>query len=248
MGTLSIAPFVRYTTAMKDVILIPTYNERELIGDLIEEVFRVVPDAIVMVIDDNSPDDTAGAVCELQERYPGLQLHVRPEKRGLGSAYVEVFTKLVPDESIRTITTMDADWSHHPRHLPELLRESEHADVVIGSRYVDGGSVPDWELWRRLLSWGGNMYARVVAGVPIRDLTAGFVCFHRTLLARIDLSQIHSEGYAYTIESKVFAHRLGARIREIPITFEERRGGESKISHHIIREGLLAPWRIRFMR
>ncbi|MDP3963534.1 MAG: polyprenol monophosphomannose synthase [bacterium] len=231
---------------MRDVIVIPTYNERESIAGLLEAVFAAVPAAHVLVIDDSSPDGTAKIVVDLRMRYPQLDLLVRPKKSGLGSAYIETFKRLVGDDTIRTITTMDADWSHNPAYLPRLFGEHDNGyDVVIGSRYIAGGGVPRWEAWRRFLSFGGNMYARLVTGAPIRDLTAGFVSFRRQLLARMDLDRISSEGYAYTIESKCLAHRAGARIKEIPIIFEERRGGESKLSRHIIREGIMAPLRIR---
>lgn len=234
-------------TSMRDVILIPTYNERESIESLLEAVFAAVPAAHVVVVDDASPDETGQVVERLQMRYPRLDLMTRPQKLGLGSAYIETFKQLVGDDTIRTITTMDADWSHNPSYLPRLLSEHDQGfDVVIGSRYVRGGGVPEWELWRRLLSFGGNFYARMVTGVPVRDLTAGFVSFRREVLEHMRLDRISSEGYAYTIESKCFAHRAGARMKEVPIIFEERRGGESKLSRHIIREGIVAPWRIRF--
>lgn len=233
---------------MKDVVVIPTYNECELIESLVRRIFRLYPKLTVMVVDDSSPDGTSAVVRELQKEIPNLSLHVRPQKKGLGSAYIEAFRMLLGDPTVRTMTTMDADWSHNPVYVGDLLQESWQYDVVIGSRYVRGGGVPQWEAWRRGLSWGGNMYARLVTGVPIRDLTAGFVCFRREVLERMDLSKIHSAGYAYTIESKCFAYKAGARIKEIPIVFEERRKGVSKISKHIIREGIIAPWRIRFSK
>jgi len=233
---------------MRDVVVIPTYNERELIAGLLRKVFNTTPNVFVWVVDDTSPDGTAEEVRDLQKTFKNLSLHVRPKKTGLGSAYLEVFSLLLADPTVRTITTMDADWSHNPVYIPDLLQESWRHDVVVGSRYVSGGGVPRWEAWRRLLSWGGNAYARLVTGVPVCDLTAGFVCFRREVLERMDFSKIHSAGYAYTIESKCLAYRSGARIKEIPIVFEERRGGESKISKHVIREGVAAPWRIRFSR
>ena len=233
---------------MKDVVVIPTYNECDLIEGLVRKVFRLLPHIAVFVVDDTSPDGTYAIVQKLQKEFPKLSLHVRPKKTGLGSAYLEAFSLLLADPAVRTITTMDADWSHNPVYLRDLLQESWQHDVVVGSRYVPGGGVPRWEAWRRLLSWGGNMYARLVTGVPVRDLTAGFVCFRKEILERMDFSKIHSAGYAYTIESKCLAHQADARIKEIPIVFEERRGGELKISKHVIREGIMAPWRIRFSK
>ncbi len=233
---------------MEDIVIVPTYNERESIKGILEEVFRVVPHVRVFVVDDNSPDKTAEIVRKLQDKFPQLYLHLRREKRGLGSAYIEMFTKLAGDLSIRTITTMDADGSHNPVYLEEMLRESEDHDVVIGSRYVKEGGTKGWDARRRVLSWGGNLYARTVSGVPVYDLTAGFVTFRGEILRRMPLGRISSSGYAYTIESKCHAWHLGARIKEIPIIFEERRAGASKLSGHIIREGIIAPWRVRLSR
>lgn len=233
---------------MRDVVVIPTYNERDNLAPLVEEVFGVAPRVAVLVVDDSSPDGTAQEARRLQRKFSNLALLVRPEKTGLGNAYVEAFRLLLQDLEVSTVTTMDADFSHSPAYLPVLLRLAKQFDVVIGSRYMAGGGTRGWARWRRFLSWAGNRYARVVSGVPLRDLTAGFVCFRRSVLERMDFSKIHSAGYAYTIESKCFAHLAGARMHETPIVFEERRGGESKLSGHIVREGLLAPWRVRLRR
>jgi len=233
---------------MRDIIIIPTYNERETIGDLVAEIFRVLPAAEIMVVDDSSPDGTGELVRQLQQDFSNLKLMVRKEKTGLGNAYKEAFNTLKHNGDIRTVTTMDADWSHNPKYLPQLLEESKRHDVVIGSRYISGGGVPRWEPWRRFLSWGGNRYARFITGVPVNDLTAGFVCFQREFLARLDFSKIPSSSYAYTIESKCHAYHAGARIKEIPIIFDERRRGQSKIASDTVRQGLLTPWRIRFRK
>lgn len=233
---------------MKDIIIIPTYNERETIAGIITEIFRVVPNIEVLVVDDNSPDGTGDIVQKLKNRYAKLDIFLRSKKEGLGSAYIDTFRRLIPEISIRSITTMDADWSHQPRYLPTMLQESEQHDMVVGSRYVKGGGTKGWDIRRRILSRGGNIYARLISGVPVSDLTGGFVTFRREILVQLPLERIHSSGYAYTIESKCYAYHCGARIKEIPIIFEERRAGASKLTGHIIREGIVAPWRMRFLR
>lgn len=230
---------------MRHVVVLPTYNEASNLPALIEEIYAAVPDADVLVVDDASPDGTAGVVRALRRSRPSLHLLERERKDGLGSASKAAFRHVLDDPGVETVTTMDADFSHPPSILPVLRTKAETYDVVVGSRYVPGGAVPSWELWRRILSRAANLYAGAITGVPVKDLTAGFVCFRRRALEKIDLDRIDSAGYAYLIESKSLAHQSGATIVEVPIEFAERRGGESKISNGVIWEGLIAPWRVR---
>lgn len=231
---------------MKDLIIIPTYNERQNIVPLIQEIFRVVPGVFVLVVDDNSPDGTADAVRAMQQSFQNVQLLVREKKEGLGKAYIHAFRVVLADENVRSIITMDADFSHQPRYLPELLQASEHYDVVIGSRYVRGGGVEGWELWRRVLSMCANMYCRMITRMPITDCTGGFNLIHASLLRKIDFSDMDSSGYAFLQELKYMLYRADAKITEVPIVFKNRTMGESKITSHIVREGVIAPWKMIF--
>lgn len=234
---------------MDDIILIPTYNEWENIKILIEEIFISFPDIKILVVDDNSPDGTAEVVKLLMKQYDNLFLLERQRKTGLGDAYKEAIKKVISDKTIRSVITMDADGSHSPEYLKEFLRHIDSYDLVIGSRYISGGGVSTWNFWRRLLSKLGNLYVRILVGLKINDLTAGFICVRRSMLERVDFNNIDSSGYAYQIEFKCHClHELGARIKEIPIIFKGRREGESKISNQIISEGILAPWKILFKR
>lgn len=227
-----------------DCVIIPTYNERGNIRTLTERLFSLYPDIHVLVVDDNSPDGTAGVVRELQERHRNLHLKERPGKQGLGSAYIAAFKEILGAyPELRSITTMDADLSHDPAVIAEMHKEIDRHDLVVGSRYITGGGVKNWELWRRLLSVGGNWYTRLVAMSPIRDLTAGFVCYRAELLKQYDLDSITAAGYGYQMQMKITAAELGARIKEIPILFGPRVEGQSKISNHIIYEGIIVPWR-----
>ena len=230
---------------MKAVILIPTYNEAENIIPLVREIFDLARDLSVVVIDDNSPDGTGALVRKAMAEFPRLSILARPNKSGLADAYHAGFRHAILETKAEFVITMDADFSHHPRYLPDLLLAAETADMAVGSRYVPEGGVKNWSLWRRLLSYFGNLYARFVTGVPVRDLTAGFSVIRLSMLKELALEQLSSEGYAWLIELKSAMHALNARIVEIPIIFEERRSGASKISRSIITEGLVAPWRLR---
>ena len=233
----------------KTVILIPTYNERANIALLVPEIFSLHPQVSIMVIDDASPDGTGEEVRQLTERYPNLSLLARAGKQGLGTAYKAAFEKVLTDRNVERIITMDADGSHAAEYLGALIEKSTSHDLVIGSRYVRGGSIEDWEAWRYVLSKGGNLYARLITGLPVRDMTAGFMCFRTALLRRMDLSSMQASGYAFLMELKfdtIFA--LQGTLAEIPIHFHSRREGESKLSRHIIREGLKTPWRLLWRR
>lgn len=234
---------------MRDVILIPTYNERTNIQLLIPEIFALLPEVYVMVIDDNSPDGTAEEVKILMEKYPNVSLLERTKKEGLGSAYIDAFSRIVEDKDIRSIVTMDADGSHPVEFLPALLAQIDEYDYVIGSRYIKGAGIENWSVWRQLLSQGGNLYARTLMGLGVNDLTAGFTAIRRDLLSRIALDEISATGYAYQMEMKFHCiHIHGGSVIEVPIIFKERREGESKISNHIIREGLKVPLKLAFQK
>ena len=233
----------------KTVVLLPTYNERDNISLIVEEIFQTDSTLCVLVIDDSSPDGTGEVVNSLMRRYPNLALLSRPSKEGLGEAYKAGMLQVLRDTSVERIITMDADGSHAAHYLRDLTFASESHDLVIGSRYVEGGGIENWERWRYTLSQGGNLYARTIIGIPIKDLTAGFMCFRANLLRQIDFSHVRASGYAFQMELKFFAvHTLKGSFKEIPIMFKARREGESKISRHIISEGLKTPWRLFYRR
>ena len=229
---------------MKQVIILPTYNERANIGVIIPLLFSTVPGISVLVADDNSPDGTAQVVKELQHTYKNLSLIFRPEKNGLGRAYLNAFDHVLKDLGVKNIIMMDADLSHSPKYLPEMLERSKKYTVVTGSRYVRGGATVGWELWRRVLSFFGNLYCRSITRLPMHDCTAGFNVISAELLRKIDFSKMDMSGYAFIMELKYLLYKAGATFYEVPITFVNRVGGESKMSSHIISEGILAPWKM----
>lgn len=234
---------------MKDVLLLPTYNERENVKTIIPEIFSLVPDLDILVIDDNSPDGTANVVQGLMDKYPNLKILKRENKTGLGNAYKEAMALVRQDENVRSIITMDADGSHQPKYLLDFLNNIDRYDLIIGSRYVRDGGVENWEMWRRYLSRFGNFYSKILTGLPINDFTAGFMCIKRDFLNRIDFSHIGGIGYSFLIELKFnLITNLHARTREIPIIFKVRREGESKLSNSIISEGAKTPLRILVKR
>ena len=229
---------------MKITTIIPTYNEAENIPRLLEILFGLpLDDFNVLVIDDNSRDGTGQIVDELVNKYPGrLSVIHRPGKLGLGSAYITGFQHLLKGDS-QAIGQMDADFSHEPAKVLELVNALEGCDVAIGSRYVQGGSVDkDWPYWRKWLSGFGNLYARTILSLPIRDTTGGFRLFRREALAAMPLERIKSNGYVFQVETAYVAHRLGCNFKEIPIYFAERRFGKSKMSFRIQMEAALRVW------
>jgi dolichol-phosphate mannosyltransferase len=226
------------------IVVVPTYNEAANIAALVQQIIAA-PRFSVLVVDDNSPDGTGRIVAEIVDRYPRVQLLSRPRKQGLGMAYVAGFKQALASGA-RFISEMDADFSHDPRYLPALLAAAEASyDVVLGSRYVAGGGTTDWGLLRRVISRGGNLYARSLLGLPVRDSTGGFRCYRRAVLERIDLDAIRSNGYAFQIEMVYRALRHNFRIGEIPIIFPDRRIGESKMSRKIVIEALVTVLRMR---
>lgn len=226
-------------------VVIPTYNERENIGELIQRILEMSRFR-VLVVDDNSPDGTAEVVAALAANEPRVGLLLRPEKRGLGSAYVAGFRRALA-EGAAFICEMDADFSHDPSYLPQLLAAAEtRYDLALGSRYVPGGGTTDWGIIRQLISRGGNLYARAILGLPVMDATGGFRCYRRRVLETINLDDIQSNGYAFQIELVYRTMRAGFRIGELPIIFPDRRVGRSKMSRRIVLEALINVWRLRF--
>jgi dolichol-phosphate mannosyltransferase len=231
--------------AYKNLIIIPTYNERENIERIINEVFRHLPDCRILVVDDSSPDGTADIIKRLQKENSQISLFSRQKKEGLGKAYIDAFKYCFENFSPLRVVMMDADMSHHPKYLPEMEKKfSQGVSVVIGSRYVPGGNTVGWEWWRKNLSYYGNLYAKIITRMPVNDLTAGFYMINADLLRSINFADIDSSGYAFQIELKYNLKKKGGVFVELPIVFGNRIGGESKISSHIISEGIIAPWKI----
>jgi len=233
---------------MKDVIVVPTYNEKENIENLIPMIFKYAPDVYVVVADDSSPDGTAKTVENLKYQYPKLSLISRSQKDGLGRAYINAFSEILKDQNVNSVVMMDADLSHDPKYLPEMFKKSKEYSVIVGSRYVSGGRTVGWELWRRVLSFCGNFYCRNITGMPIYDCTGGYNIISANLLRKIDFSKMDMSGYAFIMEIKYLLCRAGGSFFEVPITFVNRVGGESKISSHIISEGIIAPWKIKLTK
>lgn len=222
------------------LVIIPTYNEKENIANIIEAVFALEYDFDILVIDDNSPDGTAQIVKDKQQSHAGrLHLLQRPGKQGLGTAYIAGF-KWALDAGYDYITEMDADFSHNPKDLTRLhdACASGGADVAIGSRYISGVNVVNWPMGRVMMSYYASAYVRLVTGMHVRDTTAGFVCYNRRVLEAIDLDNIRFKGYAFQIEMKFTAHMLGFKIVEVPIIFVNRVLGTSKMNSSIFGEAL----------
>jgi dolichol-phosphate mannosyltransferase len=224
------------------VVCLPTYNERENIEPMVralDDVFRRHDlDTRVLVIDDSSPDGTGEIADRLAGEFDFLSVLHRPKKEGLGPAYLAGFVWALATDADR-IVEMDCDFSHDPEDLPRLLGASADADLVLGSRYVEGGGTRNWGLGRRLVSRSGSLYARMILGVGIHDLTGGFKCFRRTVLEEIGLEQITTKGYAFQIETTYRALKAGCRVVEVPIVFAEREAGSSKMSRGIVLEAVM---------
>lgn len=226
------------------LVIVPTYQERANIAHHVIEVFKAQPEVSILVVDDNSPDGTAKIVRDLQARYPQLQLLVREKKEGLGRAYIAGFEWGLARE-YDFFVQMDADGSHRPDDLDQILKGLLKSDLVVGSRRTTGGEVRNWEWYRRALSWSGNMYASVLLDGSIRDWTGGFNGWSRRTLEKMNFRACHSQGYSFQIEMKLRALRLNFSAIEVPIIFEERREGYSKMSLAIILEALHQVWRLR---
>ena len=218
---------------MKTLVISPTYNEGKNIESLVDQVLGPNPDYHLLIVDDNSPDGTAAIVKELQQTYPNLSLEVRTGKAGLGTAYLFGF-KWALERGYEAIVQIDADLSHDPKDVPRLVSELQNYDLIIGSRYVEGVSVVNWPIRRLILSYGANMYSRTVTGMPINDGTGGFKAWRGSLLRKIELNKVKSQGYSFQIEMNFRAWRQNARIKEEPIIFVDRTIGESKMSKAIM--------------
>ncbi|HVF57565.1 MAG TPA: polyprenol monophosphomannose synthase [Pyrinomonadaceae bacterium] len=231
----------------RTLIIVPTYNERENAPALVERILAIVPDADVLLVDDNSPDGTADYAEQLFAAEPRFSVLRRTGARGLGRSYVDGYRKALEGGYARLIQ-MDADFSHDPASLPLLIAASRTADVVIGSRYCAGGGIENWPLRRQLLSRFANRYVCAITGLKIGDTTSGFRCYSQRALRHILEGLIVAEGYAFLVEATYRTHRGGLAITEVPITFTDRREGQSKISRAVILESVLMPWRLRFGR
>ncbi|HSQ59432.1 MAG TPA: polyprenol monophosphomannose synthase [Acidobacteriota bacterium] len=231
---------------MKPLVIIPTYNERENLVELLRRIFALERGIEVLIVDDNSPDGTGALADEMAAADSRVHVLHRAGKMGLGSAYVAGF-RYALDRDYDVVFEMDADFSHSPDSLPEFLKEIETADLVLGSRYLYGVTVVNWPLTRLILSYGANVYSRVITGMNIKDATGGFKCFRRQVLESIDWSRVKSDGYGFQIEINFKAYRKGFRIKEIPILFVDRRAGESKMSRKIVWEAAWMVWRLRFL-
>jgi dolichol-phosphate mannosyltransferase len=233
---------------LEKLVIIPTYNEKENIADIIGAVFSLTQNFHVLIIDDGSPDGTAAIVKSLMPQYPGqLFLEERTGKLGLGTAYIHGF-RWGLNKGYRYIFEMDADFSHNPKDLERLYQACVNgAGVAVGSRYVKGGAVENWPTNRIALSKGASLYTRIITWMPVKDPTAGFVCYRREVLESINLDNIVFVGYAFQIEMKFASWKLGFNIAEVPITFVDRRLGASKMNKGIVKEGILGVLRLRWL-
>lgn len=227
------------------LVVLPTYNEARNVGEIVPQILGQDPRLEVLVVDDDSPDGTGRIADELAARHAG-QVHVlhRAEKQGLGRAYLAGFRWAIERRYDR-VFEMDADFSHDPKYLLDLIRATEEADLAIGSRYKTGVNVINWPMSRLLLSYGANIYVRWITGLPLTDATGGFKCFHRRVLERIPMDRVRSNGYAFQIEMSFRAWKLGFRLQEVPIIFVDRVAGQSKMSKKIVREAVWMVWWIR---
>lgn len=228
-------------------VVLPTYDEAENIAPMAQAILAALPGATLLVVDDGSPDGTGRIADGLAAADPRIRVRHRPAKQGLGRAYLDGFGVVLGDGGAKRVVQMDADFSHDPAVLPSLLAPLERgeADLVIGSRYTRGGGVVDWGIGRRVISRGGSLFARTVLGLPASDLTGGFKAWQAATLATIPFDGIHAGGYVFQIEMTYRAHRSGARIVEVPITFRDRRVGQSKMSRRIVIEALVVVVQLR---
>jgi dolichol-phosphate mannosyltransferase len=234
---------------VKVLVIIPTFNERENLASLAPQVLSLDPSIEILVVDDGSPDGTGELAEELSRTTGRVHVLHRGKKLGLGSAYVAGFRWALQRSDAEYVFEMDADFSHDPKYLPEMLRVADagKADLVIGSRYLGGGvNVVNWPIRRLILSYGANLYARLVTGMPLMDSTGGYKCFRRRVLESIDLDRVRSDGYGFQIEMNFHAWKQGFAIREIPIVFVDRHSGTSKMNRKIIYEAFWLVWKLRF--
>jgi len=228
----------------RSLVIIPTFNEAENITRLLPAVLSQAPNLDLLVIDDSSPDGTAGLVRDMMSVDSRIHLIERPGKMGLGTAYVRGF-KFAIEHGYDYVFEMDADFSHSPKEIPNFLKKIQECDLVLGSRYIHGVRVLNWPMRRLLLSFSANVYTQIITGLPIRDATGGFKCFRREVLEAIDLERVKSNGYAFQIEMSFKAWKKGFRLVEIPIIFLDRRSGVSKMSRKIVYEAVFMLWTLR---
>ena len=225
------------------MVVVPTFNERDNLPPLVEALMAH-PNVTALVVDDNSPDGTGASADDLARAYPGrVEVLHRTEQRGLGRSY-NAGIALAVTRPVDVVCQMDSDFSHDPRQLPDLIAATDRADLVIGSRYVPGGAIVNWPARRQFLSRFANMYVRLITRMDARDCTSGYRCWRREALAALRLDGLTSDGYAYLVEMLFVAARAGCRIAEVPITFVERRQGESKMSAAVVLESAITPWRL----
>jgi len=230
--------------AEKALILLPTYNEKENIEQIIPAILEQDDRLFILVIDDNSPDGTGKIADRIASENPRVMVLHREKKEGLGQAYIAGF-KWALERDYDYIFEMDADFSHDPKYLSDFLDSIRENDIVLGSRYISGVNVVNWPIMRLLLSYYANVYTRIVTGLPLRDATGGFKCFRRKVLESINLDDVRSNGYSFQIEMSMRAHKKGFKIKEIPIIFYDRTAGVSKMSKGIVREAIVMVWRLR---
>jgi dolichol-phosphate mannosyltransferase len=223
---------------MPPVIVIPTYNESENIENIVRQLFQMDLGVSILIVDDNSPDGTGDIADRLAAEFPLLKVEHREGKQGLGTAYKHGFKVALDDMRADRVFEMDADFSHNPKYIPDFLKAIEEHDVVIGSRYVDGGGTENWGWARKLISRGGSLYARLMTGMKIRDTTAGFRCYRADVLRQVDFSRISASGYGFQVEMSYVCTIMGFDIFELPIIFADRRVGESKMSKGIVFEAM----------
>ena len=227
-------------------VVLPTYNEIDNLEPMSDAILEALPEARLLIVDDSSPDGTGKLADTIAARQPRVAVLHRPGKEGLGVAYRQGFRWALDQPDVRAVVQMDADFSHDPRDLPRLLRPlMEDADLVLGTRYIEGGGTVGWPLRRRLISRAGTLFAGTVLLLPYRDLTGGFKAWRSELLEAIRLREANASGYGFQIETTWWAHRRGARIEQVPITFRERVAGQSKMTGSIVREALMVVMRLR---
>ncbi|MCB9780326.1 MAG: polyprenol monophosphomannose synthase [Alphaproteobacteria bacterium] len=232
-------------TGAGSLIVLPTYNEADNLPAIVPAIFAIVPRVRILVVDDLSPDGTGELADAMAADDPRIRVCHRDGERGLGRAYLHGFRLALEDPAVERVLEMDADFSHQPRYLPDLIAATERADLALGCRYMPGGGVEGWGKRRELLSKGGNLYARSILGLPYRDLTGGFKCFRRAVLEALELEAVRSRGYSFQIDLTWRAVQAGFSVAEVPIVFPDRRVGQSKMSGSIVREAISAVWRMR---
>lgn len=232
---------------VNSLVIIPTYNERENVATVIKKLNSLNTGVDILIVDDNSPDGTAEIIKGLQKECKNLSLLKRSDKLGLGTAYIKGFNWAL-ERGYQYILEMDADLSHNPDDVPRLIKECKKGyDLVIGSRYCDGVNVINWPIKRLLLSYSANKYTRIVTGLPIKDATAGFKCFNRKVLEDINFNRVKSSGYSFQIEMNFRVWKKGYSLKEIPIVFEERSEGKSKMSKNIVFEAVFMVWKLKIL-